>query len=59
MAVVSVESIANARLRAYRLLKMVTYATFCKGPEASMSHSHQLLGISNAIVDILAHWWHR
>ncbi len=54
MAAASAESIANARLRAYRLLKMVTYAAFCKGPKASMSHSHQLLGISNAIVDILA-----
>jgi len=51
----SSESIANTRPRAYKLLKMVGYAAFCQGPKATMSHSTQLLGISNAIVDILAH----
>ena len=55
MGATSPQSISNTRSYAYTLLKVVGYAAFCKGPKAAMSHSTQLLGISNAIVDILAH----
>jgi len=55
MGAASPESIANTRPCAYKLLKMIGYAAFCHGSKTTMTHSTQLLGISNAIVDILAH----
>jgi len=47
--------IANDSAPAYRRRKVIGYAPICNESNPAMSHSTQLLGISNAIVDILAH----